>query len=71
MSNKGSLKEMLGTKLGSKKSDKVISKIGYAYNNGIRGEKLTLYLKEVFEEEGISIGNQSVTPLLYVKNVNT
>lgn len=62
MSNQQSVKEMLGAKFGNERMTRVMSKVKYAYKNGIRGEALTIYLKDVLVKEGMSGSSSSINP---------
>lgn len=61
MSNHQSVKEMLGTKFGNERMTRVMGKVKYAYKHGIRGEALTIYLKDVLVKEGMA-SSSSINP---------
>ncbi|UCH95588.1 MAG: hypothetical protein JSV88_01745 [Candidatus Aminicenantes bacterium] len=61
MSGSQTINEMLGTTFGNERSARLRNKISCAYKNGTRGEKLSVYLKGVIKEEGMS--GEYTTPL--------
>jgi hypothetical protein len=54
------VKETLGKKFGNDKIKNVMNKVTDAYRNGIRGEALTILLKDVMIKEGLSGGVSSI-----------
>ncbi len=53
MSNTQTLKEMLGTRLGNERANRIMNGIKYAHENGSRGNQLSVYINGLLKKEGI------------------
>jgi hypothetical protein len=60
-----SITEMLETKFGDEKSADLLNRVKHAYRSGIRGNRLSVYLKDVLKEEGMIRGGKGKPPIIY------